>query len=90
VNGIDDGDAGGELAEIGATDKISDEGIDGKRAQRKRPEQNDAGMGAGGYLRRSANSISSVRSMRCSSLAACAISVSGWERRCSSAAVRTS
>jgi hypothetical protein len=41
VDGIDDGDAGGEFAEICAADKIGDEGIDGKRA-----EENDTGMGA--------------------------------------------
>ena len=33
VGGIDDGDAGGESAKIGAADKIGDEGVDGQRAQ---------------------------------------------------------
>ena len=33
VDGIDDGDAGGEFVEVGAADKIGDEGVDGKRAQ---------------------------------------------------------
>ena len=33
MDGIDDGDAGGEFVEVGAADKIGDEGIDGQRAQ---------------------------------------------------------
>ena len=33
VDGVDDGDAGGEFAEIRSADKIGDEGIDGQRAQ---------------------------------------------------------
>ena len=33
AGGIDDRDAGGEFAEVGAADKIGDEGVDGKRAQ---------------------------------------------------------
>ena len=33
VDGIDDGDAGGEFVEVSAADKIGDKGIEGKRAQ---------------------------------------------------------
>jgi hypothetical protein len=50
VNGIDDGDAGGEFFQIGAPDKIRDEFIDGNGAERDRSEENDSGMGAGRIL----------------------------------------
>jgi hypothetical protein len=50
MDGIDDSDAAGEFAEICAADKIGDEGVDGKRAQRERTEENDAEMGAGWVL----------------------------------------
>jgi hypothetical protein len=33
VDGIDDGDAGGESVEVGAADEIGYEGVDGQRAQ---------------------------------------------------------
>ena len=33
VDGIDDGDAGGEFAEVRSADKIGDESVDGQRAQ---------------------------------------------------------
>ncbi len=50
VDGIDDGDAAGEFVEVGAPDKIGNEGVDGEGAQGERAEQNDAGMGAGRIL----------------------------------------
>lgn len=33
MDGIDDGDAGGESVEVGAADEIGYEGVDGQRAQ---------------------------------------------------------
>ncbi len=33
MDGIGDGDAGGEFVEVGGADKIGDEVIDGQRAQ---------------------------------------------------------
>jgi hypothetical protein len=50
MGGIEDGDAGGEFVEACAADKIGDEGIDGNWTQRKRAEENDAGMRAGRML----------------------------------------
>lgn len=86
VDRIDDGDTGGELVQIGAADKTGDESIDGERAQRERTEQNHARMGAGWILAQ----VGKFDIMRCSFLAAHAISVSGREGKLSSAAVRTS
>jgi hypothetical protein len=50
MNGINDGNSGGEFPKVRAADKVGDEGIHGKRAQREWAEQNDAGMRSGGIF----------------------------------------
>ncbi len=46
VCGIDDGDPGGELTQVGEADEIGDKPVHRERAQRERAEQDDAGMRA--------------------------------------------
>jgi hypothetical protein len=81
VDGIDDGDAGGEFVEVRAADKsvmkeLTDNGLNEIGRKRMTP-----GWEPGGYLRRSANLISRVMSRRSSSLAKRQFFHTGWLRQ---------
>lgn len=57
MDGIHDSDASGQFGQIGGSYKIGDEFVRRQRAQRKRAEQDDAGMRAGRVLAQAANRL---------------------------------